>query len=157
VVAVSPGGHRVKVMIDDEAEADLRKLRDLLRREIPDGDPAVIVARALRLLRHDVEWKKCAVTSKPRAARDVAEGSRHNAPAVTRAVWERDGGQCAFRAPDGRRRTERTFLERHHVNTPFALGGESTVENLALRCRAHNAYEAKLVFRPPPEERVPPY
>jgi hypothetical protein len=147
----------VKVMIDEEAEVDLRKLQDLLRREIPAGDPAVIVARALRLLRHDVEKKKCAATSKPRPERGVAEGSRHIAAAVTRAVWERDGGQCAFQAPDGRCCTERTFLERHHVNTPFALGGESTVENLALRCRAHNVYEAKLVFRPPPEDRVPPH
>lgn len=29
---------------------------------------------------------------------------------------------------------------------PFAEGGETTVENLELRCRAHNAYEAAQYF-----------
>jgi hypothetical protein len=29
---------------------------------------------------------------------------------------------------------------------PFARGGPTTTENLALRCRAHNAYEAEQVF-----------
>ncbi len=36
---------------------------------------------------------------------------------------------------------ERGFLEFHHM-TPFAEGGEATVANLQLRCRAHNQYEA---------------
>jgi hypothetical protein len=36
-------------------------------------------------------------------------------------------------------------LEFHHV-VPFALGGPSTVENLALRCRAHNNHESEQRF-----------
>jgi hypothetical protein len=36
----------------------------------------------------------------------------------------------------------RGFLEYHHV-VPFADGGETTVANLELRCRAHNAYETQ--------------
>jgi len=31
---------------------------------------------------------------------------------------------------------------------PFAVGGETTTQNLELRCRAHNAYEAQLYFGP---------
>jgi len=30
--------------------------------------------------------------------------------------------------------------------TPIARGGKSTVENLRLRCRTHNQYEAEIVF-----------
>jgi len=30
----------------------------------------------------------------------------------------------------------------------FAHGGEATVANIALRCRSHNQYEAKLEFGP---------
>jgi hypothetical protein len=41
--------------------------------------------------------------------------------------------------------SERTFLDFHHRD-PHANGGPPTVENIALRCRAHNAYEAELVF-----------
>jgi 5-methylcytosine-specific restriction endonuclease McrA len=55
-------------------------------------------------------------------------------------VWQRDGGQCAFMGTHGRC-TERGFLEFHHVQ-PYADGGESVVENVELRCRAHNVYEA---------------
>jgi hypothetical protein len=29
---------------------------------------------------------------------------------------------------------------------PFARGGSATVENISLRCRRHNQYEAELVF-----------
>jgi len=31
---------------------------------------------------------------------------------------------------------------------PFAEGGEATVANLQLRCRAHNQYEADVYFTP---------
>ena len=37
---------------------------------------------------------------------------------------------------------ETGFLEFHHV-IPFAAGGTATVDNLELRCRAHNAHEAR--------------
>jgi hypothetical protein len=40
---------------------------------------------------------------------------------------------------------ERGFLEFHHV-IPFADGGQTTLENLQLRCRAHNDYEARRHF-----------
>jgi len=46
---------------------------------------------------------------------------------------------------DGRRCEERGFLEFHHV-VPYAMGGETTVENIQLRCRAHNGYEAALYY-----------
>jgi hypothetical protein len=36
-------------------------------------------------------------------------------------------------------------LEFHHV-VPFASGGPTTVENLQLRCRAHNAFEGRQIF-----------
>ena len=29
---------------------------------------------------------------------------------------------------------------------PYAVGGSATEENIELRCRAHNAYEARLFF-----------
>ena len=64
--------------------------------------------------------------------------------AVRREVWTRDEGRCAFVGEKGRC-TETGFLEFHHLE-PFALGGPTTVENLALRCRRHNTYEATLSF-----------
>jgi hypothetical protein len=37
-------------------------------------------------------------------------------------------------------------VEFHHIR-PYAVGGEATVENVQLRCRRHNDYEARVYFR----------
>jgi 5-methylcytosine-specific restriction endonuclease McrA len=65
--------------------------------------------------------------------------------AVRRAVFERDGGRCSYVDSSGRRCAETHRLELHHLK-PFAEGGEHTVENLALRCAAHNALAAEEDF-----------
>jgi hypothetical protein len=157
----SPRRYRVQFTIGEESHDKLRRLQTLLRREIPDGDPAAIVDRALTLLLEKVERKKLAVVAKPRPARPIRPGadtqdwrtipgSRDIPDHVKRASWRRDGGQCAFVSADGHRCTERRFLEFHHV-IPYAKGGRATVDNISLRCRRHNQYEAELVFgsRPP--------
>jgi len=59
-------------------------------------------------------------------------------------VWKRDGGQCAFVGTEGRC-TERGFLEFHHLQ-PYAVGGQAVVQNVELRCRAHNLHEAEQYF-----------
>ena len=58
------------------------------------------------------------------------------------ASWQRDRGRCRFEGLRGRC-AEAGFLEYHHV-VPFAEGGETSANNLELRCRAHNQYEADL-------------
>ncbi|HEU0108488.1 MAG TPA: HNH endonuclease, partial [Vicinamibacteria bacterium] len=87
---------------------------------------------------------------RPGADSQVSSGrltSRHTPSHIKRSAWRSDGGQCAFVSKDGRRCTERAFLEFHHVR-PYALGGPTTTENISLRCRRHNQYEAELVFGP---------
>lgn len=81
---------------------------------------------------------------KLRQVQDLMRHARHVPAAVRRTVWQRDGGCCAFVGSHGRC-GEHGFLEFHHV-VPFAVGGAATVENIELRCRAHNAYEASLFF-----------
>ena len=131
--------------VTKETHDKLRRVQNLLCREIPGGDPAAIFDRALTLLLADVEKRKLAATTRPRSARPATPGSRTVPADVRRAVSRRDGDRCAFLTKDGRRCGETAFLEFHHVR-PYAQGGEATVENIALRCRAHNAYEAELVF-----------
>jgi hypothetical protein len=150
--------YRVEFTIGEESHDKLRRVQTLLRREIPDGDPGAIFDRALTLLLAKIEKAKLGAAGKPQSARSIRPGtdrdvrtpvlrSRDIPRPVKRGVNQRDGGQCAFLAKDGRRCTERAFLEFHHVH-PFAKGGPATVENIALRCRRHNQYEANLVFGP---------
>jgi hypothetical protein len=144
VAPLAPERYRVQFTVGKETEVKLRRLQELLRREIPDGDPGAIFDRALDLLLHDVEKKKLAATDRPRAPRGTKDGSRDVPAHVCRAVWKRDGGRCAF-AGKGGRCTERRYLEWHHVQ-PFGHQGPATVDNISLRCRAHNVYESELVF-----------
>lgn len=128
--------------------AKLRRAQDLLRHAIPTGDVAEIVDRALTMLLDDLARRKTAATQHPRdpvLRKREAGRSRHIPAGVKRAVWLRDGGRCAFVSRRGQRCTERGFVEYHHVD-PYAAGGQATVENIELRCRAHNGYEAELFF-----------
>ena len=60
-------------------------------------------------------------------------------------MWERDGGCCTYVAPDGTRCESRWQLEYDHL-LPRALGGDSTVGNVALACRVHNLARAEACF-----------
>ena len=144
ITALAPERYSVRVTISREAHDQLRRAQDLLRHSIPSGDAAVIIERALALLVADLERRKLAIVASPAAVCRTVSRTRHVPASVKREVWTRDGGQCAFEGTDGRCE-ERAFLEFHHV-TAFADGGEASVDNIELRCRAHNMYEAALLF-----------
>jgi hypothetical protein len=134
----------LRLTISGEAHTMLQRARDLLRHTIPNGDPATIIERALTMLVAQLERAKTAATSRPRPDRTTAGTGRHVPAAVRRTVWARDGGRCTFVGTEGRCQ-EAGRLEFHHV-TPFARGGRTDATNLALRCRAHNVYDARLAF-----------
>jgi hypothetical protein len=147
VAPLAPKRYLLKVTIGEETHDKLERARALLRHVVPDGDPAVLLDRALTLLVEEAERTKCGATSRPRAAQPSKPNgarTRHIPAAVKRAVWRRDHGRCAFVGSLGRCE-ETAFLEFHHLE-PFAAGGESAVENLQLRCRSHNQHEARLYF-----------
>jgi hypothetical protein len=144
VAPLAPERFKVQMTIGRETHDKLRRVQDLLRHAIPNGDVAAVFDRALTVLLADLERAKIAATTRPRAGRAPKSGSRHIPAGVRRDVWRRDGGQCAFVGAEGRC-TERGFLEFHHIE-PHAAGGSTEVHNIQLRCRAHNVYEAELYF-----------
>jgi hypothetical protein len=144
VKPLAPERYKIQFTLDRETHDNLRCAQNLLRHTIPDGDPAKIFAKALALLIQDVSRKKLANAKRPRSAAQPPTVSRNIPAAVRRVVWTRDRAQCAFRGARGRC-AETGFLEFHHVQ-PYADGGQATTDNIELRCRAHNAYEAELDF-----------
>jgi hypothetical protein len=142
VAPLSADRYKVQVTVSSTGYEALRELQALLRHTIPTGDPARIVERALVELRERVRRDRLAAVEHPRRrARSLRPGSRHIPAAVKRSVWERDEGRCAFVGSAGRC-GERHFLEFHHV-VPFADGGAATPDNIQVRCRAHNSFEAE--------------
>jgi hypothetical protein len=146
VAPLAPERYKVQFTVGRETFEKLRRVQDLLRHRVPRGDPGVIFDRALTALLADLERTKVGASDRPRATRASSGRSRHIPAGLKREVWARDGGQCAFVGTNGRC-TERGFLEFHHVE-PYAAGGPTTVDNLELRCRSHNMYEAEQYFGP---------
>jgi hypothetical protein len=144
---LAPDRYEVRFTATAEMREKLRLAQDLLGHAIPSGDLAQVFDRALTVLIEDLKRKKLAATPRPRQTRGPAEGSRNVPASVRRAVWARDEGRCAFFSARGHRCGERRFLEFHHV-VPYAAGGQATVENIQLRCRAHNGHEVDLFYGP---------
>ncbi len=146
----------IKILVEDNFLKELEDLRGLLSHRIPAASIKDVLAFALsntvKTLTPKVPKEKL-VTNK--AAKKTPhekpsppaqnEASRRHLPAeVKRQVWHRDGGQCSF-SHNGKRCTSKHTLEYDHIK-PLALGGESTAENLRLRCRTHNQLAAAQVF-----------
>jgi len=140
ITPLAPDRYRVQFTADRESYNRLREARNLLKHEIPDGDVGLVLARALRDLVESLRRRKHAAVARPRATGNSKGNTRCIPAAVRRGVWARDGGACAFVSANGTRCGERGMVEYHHCE-PFSVGGRATVDNIALRCRAHNAYE----------------
>jgi hypothetical protein len=125
----------------------LQAAQELLRHSLRDGDVAQIFDRALTLLLADVARKKFAATNRPRSSKRTKRDSRDLPNALMRAVWVRDCARCRYVSASGRRCSERGRLEFHHRHR-YTDGGKATLENIQLRCRAHNVYEEFLHYAP---------
>jgi hypothetical protein len=147
----------------------LEEVRALLSHSEPKGDLMRVMKRGLEVLRSELLKGRFGVgrkprrvrsrTTEPRAASEAparqpasrfgkpegVERTRHVPAAVARDVYVRNQGRCTFCADDGRRCGERRMLQLDHV-VPYAHGGEATVANLRLRCRAHNLHTAREYF-----------
>jgi len=146
VTPVAQERYAAQFMMDKEMHDDLRSVQALLGHQIPSGDLATVFARALKTLRRDLERRKFAATTRPRARTQRSNKNPRHIPAeVKRTVWERDQGQCTFVSETGHRCPARSPLEFDHAD-PVAHGGEATVSGIRLRCRAHNQYGADCVF-----------
>jgi hypothetical protein len=162
VQPLSPGRYKVQFTASAEFHHKLERLRALMGSRVPDGDLAAVIEQAVTEKLERLEARRFAQTKAPRKGpaktetepgispaprhsppeTDPSPSSRHIPAAVRRAVRERDGGRCRYVDEQGRRCKERDRLEFRHRH-PFGLGGDHSVANVGLMCRAHNAYMAE--------------
>jgi len=144
VAPLSPERIALQVTIAKSTYERLQYAQALLGHQIPSGDVAEVLDRALNALIGQLEKARFAATPRPRPQRSSAD-PRHIPAHVKRTVWERDGGQCTFMSEAGQRCPARRRLEYDHVD-PVARGGEATVAGIRIRCRAHNQFTAECTF-----------
>ncbi len=144
VQPLSPGRYRVQFTASAEFHQKLERLRALMGSKAMDGDLAVVIEEAVTEKLERLEARRFARTRAPRkvSGRPRQGQARHIPAAVRRAVWERDGGRCRYVDEQSRRCKERDQLNFHHGH-PYGLGGEHSVQNIRLMCRAHNDYLAE--------------
>lgn len=91
------------------------------------------------------ETGKLLIMNRAWGGSDAVSSSRYVPQELRRSVYTRDEGQCRFIGNGGARCPARDHLEFHHV-VPYAKGGAMTLDNIELRCRAHNALQAERDF-----------
>ena len=96
--------------------------------------------RSVRKVASDASVANAARSSQ-RTTRTAANVGR----AARRAVFARDGEQCSFVSAESERCPAREMLELDH-REPRAKGGDGSVDNVRVLCRAHNLYEAEQAF-----------
>ena len=93
----------LRVTVSREFADDLAKVRALLSHKVPDGNLEKVLHECIRLGIHACEKRRRGGT-KPRGdGAAPPKGSRYLPVAVTRAVWDRDGGRCSFVSTAGQR------------------------------------------------------
>ncbi len=145
VEPLAPLRYKVQFTASLTLKHKLERLQTLLLGSVPDGDLATVIEAAVTAEIERLEAKRLSATKAPRrtvAQSDIRPGPRHIPAAVKRAVRERDGNRCAYVDRQDRRCSERRHLQFHHRH-PYGLGGDRSPENISLRCRWHNRYEAE--------------
>jgi 5-methylcytosine-specific restriction endonuclease McrA len=146
VQPLAPGRYGIQFAMSQSGLDKLHYFQDLLGFEIPSEDLGRLFEDALDARIREVEKQKLAATSQPRASRRGSGKNSGHIPAyVRRAVWERDGARCTFVSESGRRCEATKGLQFDHV-LEVARGGEAAVEDIRLRCWAHNQYTAECTF-----------
>jgi len=144
---LAPEIYELRAVYGQSTHDKLVHLRDLLSHQIPSGDLAEVLDRALEIAIRQTTKQKFAAVDRPRAASVGNRSSRHIPDHVKRAVLERDGGACTYVSPDGRRCGSTWQIEFDH-RVEFGRGGEATVQNVRLLCRPHNQFVAERTYGP---------
>jgi hypothetical protein len=145
---LSPGHYEVFFTVDEEMKDHIDMALDMLSHALRgvEDQRKEVFRRALKALARELARDRFPGTGPERKIRGRAADAREPSVKVAREVWVRDGGRCRFVAREGRRCTERRFIQFHHSKKPYAAGGEAAAENLELRCAAHNRYDAELYY-----------
>src|SRR6266542_3693541 len=152
---VAEDTYSLTVTVDVAFKDELEQMKALLSHKIPGGNVGAVLREAVRCA-IEKHGKRRGTVEPTRKAAKKARGPQSPAPDgttrrepipahVKREVWKRDVGCCTFIGPDGRRCGSTWKLEFHHL-MEAALGGPSTVDNITLRCRAHNVFHAEETF-----------
>ena len=128
VAPLAPERFALQLTMSQSTHDKLRYAQALLSHQVPAGDIAEVLDRALDTLILALEKQKFAATARPHATQRPTNGTRHVPASVKREVWVRDGGQCTFG-------TE--FMRRKRAEARVAATGSRASRPGATGAAAH--------------------
>jgi hypothetical protein len=134
---------RLHITVPRRLLEKLDRARDAISHAKPGATTAEILEAALDLV-IDRAAKRRGLVAKPQKKLRPAKPDRVRA-SVLREVWERDGGRCQFRLPNGEICGSTVGLEVHHREAR-ARGGGHTAEDLVLHCKPHHRFVTRKDF-----------
>jgi predicted CopG family antitoxin len=142
-----PNTTTLTITLSAEAYEELKRLSDLMRHTIADGNFSKVLEKAISHKLREVEYRAFGKTNRPRKTAADADPSASGppTPATKRAVAARDGHRCTFVGADDHRCEETRFLQYHHL-IEESRGGKSTPDNITLRCARHNRRSTEVEF-----------
>jgi 5-methylcytosine-specific restriction endonuclease McrA len=162
---VTPHLSEVKFYAEDELLKDLEKLKGLLAHSHPNMTTAELIYYLAKLglkkldpAQNETKPKEAVQSLSIHTTNTLPKKtitqitpapnntSRYIPRLLVRAVWKRDESRCTWIDPKTGRSCNSTYrLQIDHCH-PFALGGETTLDNLRLLYAQHNLYESERWF-----------
>jgi 5-methylcytosine-specific restriction endonuclease McrA len=157
---------KLEFAVEPECMKKIEEAKALLSRKYPEGMPlGIVLEEALdayldkhspkrkrerrekrRMKRREKqEANRTPHTHRSKNNSDISNRSRHIPQAVQDAVFARDKGRCTYVGRDGKRCSSTWNLHIDHI-VLFARGGDHSIDNLRLRCAAHNQLEAENAY-----------
>jgi hypothetical protein len=136
------------VVLDEELKSLIIEFRELSCNSDPNN--AGLLKKAFTAaIRQLKKSEKASPEKLEEASNSEVTGSiesRYIPQKMKRILYKRAHGQCEYVDPKSKRRcTSHYYLEVDHI-IPYALGGETTLDNLQLLCRSHNRFRAVQVY-----------
>lgn len=123
--------------------ADYKSLLLLLSSKFLKSKKQNIEKQASKISEIKTQGNFVAKSDRSKNLRKKNPRSRYISAEIKKKIFIRDQFKCQFKANNNHICGSKKFLQVHHIK-PFAKGGENTLENLSLRCQAHNLHEANI-------------
>lgn len=139
---VGPDLTEIKFLASNDLMNKFESLKNLLAHKNPNPTWSELIEILANMTLEKLDLKDTTAA----AAKHCVKGSRYIPKWLKIKIWKRDQGECQFenRGTKIKCRSKHA-LEIDHIQ-PFALGGETSEENLRLLCRNHNQFQAQEIF-----------
>ncbi len=135
-----------KLKIPASLHHQWERVKELLSHQVPDGD-----LQSILTILTQAYLNKNDLQNKPAASPDLwqhySSPTRYIPKGLKHLLLEKAEHSCQYISPEGRRCTQKRYLDIDHI-IPISAGGQTTFPNLQVLCHAHNLLKSDSIPSP---------